>query len=82
MTPVHLVRLPDLMKRGQGSPEIIVALIDGPVVLDHPRDKRKGPDIWRNQRGGSRSLPPPPALAKRHYNFKKEEQFHGATRSE
>ena len=24
------------MKRGQGDPEITVALIDGPVVLDHP----------------------------------------------
>jgi hypothetical protein len=24
------------MKRGQGRPEIVVALIDGPVVLDHP----------------------------------------------
>ena len=36
MTPVHLVRLPDLMRRGQGRPEVTVALIDGPVVLDHP----------------------------------------------
>src|SRR5271157_4701638 len=36
MTPVHLVRLPELMKRGQGRPEIMIALIDGPVVLDHP----------------------------------------------
>ncbi len=36
MTPVHLVRLHDLMNRGQGRPEVMVALIDGPVVLDHP----------------------------------------------
>ena len=36
MNPVHLVRLHDLMKRGQGDPGITVALIDGPVVLDHP----------------------------------------------
>jgi len=36
MSPLDLVRLPDLMKRGQGRPEIIVALIDGPVALDHP----------------------------------------------
>jgi subtilisin family serine protease len=36
MTPVHFVRLSDLMKRGQGHTEIAVALIDGPVVLDHP----------------------------------------------
>ena len=36
MTPVHLVRLPCLMERGQGRPEITVALIDGPVALDHP----------------------------------------------
>src|SRR5215472_5138095 len=36
MNPLDLVRLPDLMKRGQGRPEIMVALIDGPVALDHP----------------------------------------------
>jgi subtilisin family serine protease len=36
MSLLDLVRLPDLMKRGQGRPEIAVALIDGPVVLDHP----------------------------------------------
>jgi subtilisin family serine protease len=36
MSPLDLVRLPELMKRGQGRPEIVVALIDGPVVLDHP----------------------------------------------
>lgn len=36
MSPLDLVRLPELMKRGQGGPQIAVALIDGPVVLDHP----------------------------------------------
>jgi len=36
MTHVHLVRLPDLMKRGQGRPQVKVALVDGPVFLDHP----------------------------------------------
>lgn len=36
MTPIHLVRLPELMKRGEGRPEITVALIDGPVELNHP----------------------------------------------
>jgi subtilisin family serine protease len=35
MSPLDMVRLPDLMKRSQGRPEIAVALIDGPVVLDH-----------------------------------------------
>src|SRR5260370_21334045 len=36
MSPLDLVRLSDLMKRSQGRPEIMVALIDGPVALDHP----------------------------------------------
>ena len=36
MIPLDLVRLSDLMKRGQGRPEITIALIDGPVLLDHP----------------------------------------------
>jgi subtilisin family serine protease len=36
MTPIDVVRLHDLMKLGEGSPEIAVALIDGPVALDHP----------------------------------------------
>jgi subtilisin family serine protease len=36
MTPLDLVRLRDLMKRGPGCPDITVALIDGPLVLDHP----------------------------------------------
>lgn len=31
MNALDLVRLPDLMKSGQGRPEITIALIDGPV---------------------------------------------------
>jgi subtilisin family serine protease len=36
MNPLDLVRLTALMERGQGRPEIIIGLIDGPVILDHP----------------------------------------------
>jgi subtilisin family serine protease len=36
MSPVDLVRLSALMDRSQGSAEIAVALVDGPVVLSHP----------------------------------------------
>lgn len=36
MGALELVRLLDLMARGQGRPDVRVALIDGPVVLDHP----------------------------------------------
>jgi subtilisin family serine protease len=36
MDPLELVRLRPLMARGQGRREIAVALIDGPVALDHP----------------------------------------------
>ena len=36
MDALKLVRLPSLMSRGQGRPELAVALIDGPIVLDHP----------------------------------------------
>jgi subtilisin family serine protease len=36
MTPLDFVRLPDLMKRSPGRPEVVLALIDGPVVLSHP----------------------------------------------
>jgi subtilisin family serine protease len=32
MSPLELVRLPDLMTRGQGRPEITIGLIDGPVA--------------------------------------------------
>lgn len=36
MDPLQLVRLAPLMSRSQGRPELAVALIDGPVALDHP----------------------------------------------
>ncbi|MCI0600958.1 MAG: S8 family serine peptidase [Beijerinckiaceae bacterium] len=36
MSPLDLVRLTALMERGQGRPEVIIGLIDGPVILDHP----------------------------------------------
>lgn len=36
MDPLQLVRLPTLMSRSQGRRELAVALIDGPVFLDHP----------------------------------------------
>lgn len=36
MDPLQLVRLAPLMARGQGRREVAVALIDGPVALDHP----------------------------------------------
>lgn len=36
MNPLELVRLPDLMERGQGRPEVIIALIDGPIARDLP----------------------------------------------
>lgn len=36
MDPLDLVRLTALMERSQGRPDIAVALIDGPVALDHP----------------------------------------------
>lgn len=36
MTPLDLVHLNPLMQRTGGHPEIKVALIDGPVAIDHP----------------------------------------------
>lgn len=36
MSPLEFVRLPDLMKRGQGRPAITIALIDGPVAQNLP----------------------------------------------
>jgi subtilisin family serine protease len=36
MSPLQRVGLTRLMSRGQGRPEISVALIDGPVAIDHP----------------------------------------------
>jgi Subtilase family len=35
MDPLSLVRLPALMERTSGSPELRIGLIDGPVVLQH-----------------------------------------------
>ena len=34
--PTELVRLAALMELTSGIPEVLVALIDGPVALDHP----------------------------------------------
>jgi subtilisin family serine protease len=34
--PLDVVRLAPLMQRTSGSPEMTVALVDGPVVIDHP----------------------------------------------
>lgn len=31
-----MVRLPPLMERGTGRPEIVVGLVDGPVAIEHP----------------------------------------------
>ncbi|HTS69809.1 MAG TPA: S8 family serine peptidase [Terriglobia bacterium] len=36
MTALDLVQLPPLMNRGQGRPEVTIALIDGPLVSDLP----------------------------------------------
>ncbi|MCI0353505.1 MAG: S8 family serine peptidase [Beijerinckiaceae bacterium] len=36
MKPLDLVRLTALMERAQGRAEIVIGLIDGPVVLSHP----------------------------------------------
>jgi hypothetical protein len=36
MSPVDFVRLSALMERCQGRPEIAIALVDGPVALNHP----------------------------------------------
>lgn len=36
MDPLQLVRLEPLMSRAQGRGELAIALIDGPVALDHP----------------------------------------------
>ncbi|MGB0910986.1 MAG: S8 family peptidase [Nitrospirales bacterium] len=35
MTPVQLIKLNGLMKRTKGRPEIVVGLIDGPVMTQH-----------------------------------------------
>jgi subtilisin family serine protease len=36
MNPLDLVKLSSLMDRTSGRPEIVIALIDGPVLMDHP----------------------------------------------
>src|SRR5687768_2816903 len=36
MNPLNLVKLPALMERTSGRPEIMIGLIDGPVALNHP----------------------------------------------
>ena len=36
MNPLDLVKLPALMERTSGSPELKIGLIDGPVVTQHP----------------------------------------------
>jgi len=36
MDPLQLVRLERLMSQGEGRAELAIALIDGPVLLDHP----------------------------------------------
>ncbi|MGH3427594.1 MAG: hypothetical protein ACRDQZ_08510, partial [Mycobacteriales bacterium] len=36
MSPLDLVQLPPLMALTSGSEEIVIALLDGPVVLDNP----------------------------------------------
>lgn len=36
MNPLDLVKLTPLMQRTNGKPEVGVALIDGPVAMDHP----------------------------------------------
>src|SRR5215831_5399706 len=36
MSPLDLINLPALMERSQGLPSTMVALVDGPVVLNHP----------------------------------------------
>lgn len=41
VTSVDLVNLPPLPKLTSGRPEMVVGLIDGPVVMDHPDLKRE-----------------------------------------
>ena len=36
MGPLELVKLDRLMERTSGRPQIVIGLIDGPVVMDHP----------------------------------------------
>jgi subtilisin family serine protease len=36
MNPLDLVKLPALMERTSGTPDLVVGLLDGPVVTNHP----------------------------------------------
>ena len=36
MNPLDVVRLSPLMSRSRGLPQVVVAIIDGPVAQDHP----------------------------------------------
>ena len=36
MGPLELVKLPALMERNTGKPEVSIGLIDGPVATQHP----------------------------------------------
>ena len=36
MDPLELITLTALMKRTSGSPDVMIGLIDGPVVTQHP----------------------------------------------
>jgi hypothetical protein len=36
MTPLGPIQLPALMTLTSGSEDIVIALLDGPVALDHP----------------------------------------------
>jgi hypothetical protein len=36
MNHLDLIKLPALMERARGEPEMIVGLLDGPVVTNHP----------------------------------------------
>ena len=52
MDPLGLFKLPALMERTSGSPELKIGLIDGPVVMQHPpggigKKKRVGRDRMR-----------------------------------
>ena len=36
MGPLGIVKLPALMERSIGKPEVRIGLIDGPVAIEHP----------------------------------------------
>ena len=51
MTPLDLVKLPPLMDRTSGSPEVTIGLIDGPVVIEPSRACRptRPRDPWKRE---------------------------------